>query len=132
MQTSTIQEGEVTGSWLFLEVSEEEEAFYRRFVERHGGAFVTLAGPEGCYRLDFPACTRIACNEELGVPLEDSYHIVYPDGVRLTWYRVMKLDRRWMCNVLLAPVEEEWRASRASWNGQAEKELKQWALANES
>jgi hypothetical protein len=41
--------------------------------------------------------------------LEDSYHLVYPDGTRLTWYRVMKLDRRWMQNVLLAPADdEEW------------------------
>lgn len=107
MVKRSIAEGAVAGSWLFLEVSEEEVAFYRRFVERHGGAFVAMAGPESSYRLDFPPCARIARNQELDVPLQDSYHIVYPDGARLTWYRVMKLDRRLVCNVLLAPVEDE-------------------------
>jgi hypothetical protein len=109
MVKSPIAEGPVTGSWLFLEVSEEEVTFYRRFIERHGGAFVAMAGPERSYRLDFPPGARIARNEELDVPLQDSYHIVYPDGARLTWYRVMKLDRRWMHNVLLAPMDDdEW------------------------
>ncbi len=109
MERSKVEEGAEAGSWLFLEVSEEEVVFYRRFVERHGGTFVAMAGPASSYRLDFPPGTRIARNEELDVPVQDSYHIVYPDGARLTWYRVMKLDRRLMCNVLLAPVDdEEW------------------------
>jgi hypothetical protein len=106
---SKINVGEVRGSWGFLGMSEEEVAFYQRFVARHGGALVALGEPKDSYRLDFPPGTRIAPNEELGVPLEDSYHIVYPDGTRLTWYRVMKLDRRWMHDVLVAPVDdEEW------------------------
>ncbi len=107
MEKSRIEEEAEAGSWLFLEVDEDEQGFYRRFVERHGGAFVAMAGPASSFRLDFPPGTRIARNEELDVPVQDSYHIVYPDGARLTWYRVMKLDRRWMYNVLLAPVDDE-------------------------
>ncbi len=109
MHGTKIEVGEVRGSWGLLEMSEEEVAFYQRFVARHGGALVRMGEPADSYRLDFPPGTRIALNEELGVPLEDSYHIVYPDGTRLTWYRVMKLDRRWMHDVLLAPADdEEW------------------------
>ena len=37
--------------------------------------------------------------------MQDSYHIIYPDGMRLTWYRVMRLDQRWMWSVLA------WRAN---------------------
>ena len=107
MNTAKIEVGEVRGSWGFLGMSEEEVAFYRRFVARHGGALVAMGEAKDSYRLDFPPGTRIALNEELGVPLEDSYHIVYPDGTRLTWYRVMKLDRRWMHDVLLAPADDE-------------------------
>ncbi len=117
MNTAKIEVGEVRGSWGFLGMSEEEVAFYRRFVARHGGALVAMGEPADSYRLDFPPGTRIALNEELGVPLEDSYHIVYPDGTRLTWYRVMKLDRRWMHDVLLAPADDEEWACLA---GQAE------------
>ena len=109
MITAKVEVGEVRGSWGLLEMSEEEVAFYGRFVARHGGALVRMGETEESYRLDFPPGTRIALNEELGMPLEDSYHIVYPDGTRLTWYRVMKLDRRLMHNVLVAPVDdEEW------------------------
>jgi hypothetical protein len=80
---------------VFLGVDEEGQLFDRRFVERHGGAFVAIAEPDGCFRLDFPPGTHIMPNEESGAPLQESYHIVYPDGTRMTWYRVLKLDRRW-------------------------------------
>jgi hypothetical protein len=120
MHGTKIEVGEVRGSWGLLEMSEEEVAFYQRFVARHGGALVRMGETEGSYRLDFPPGTRIAPNEELGVPLEDSYHIVYPDGTRLTWYRVMKLDRRWMYNVLLAPADdEEWACLKGQEGQQA-------------
>src|SRR5579885_1369454 len=78
MNAAKIEVGEVAGSWGFLGMSEEEVAFYRRFVARHGGALVAMGEAKDSYRLDFPPGTRIALNEELGVPLEDSYHIVYP------------------------------------------------------
>ncbi len=92
-------------SRLFLDVSQDEIIFYRRFVERHGGAFVPMEQPAGSYRLDFPSGTRVVPNEEF--ELRDSYCLLYPDGVRLTWYRVMKLDRRWLCDVLLVPVPDD-------------------------
>lgn len=111
MKTHAIEEAAVADSQVFLGVDDEGKLFYRRFVERHGGAFVAIAEPDGCYRLDFPPGTRITSNK--GTPLHDSYHIVYPDGTRLTWYRVMKLDQRWMRQVLLAPVEEGSRMGTA-------------------
>ena len=107
METQVIEAGAEAGSWMFLEVDENEVVFYRRFVERHGGAFVALREPQGSYRLDFPPGTRIARNAGLGVPLRESYQIVYPDSERLTWYRAMKLDGRVVCNVLMTPVEDD-------------------------
>ncbi len=110
METSTVEMSKQRYAWLFLEVSEEEVRFYRRFVQRHGGAFEAMTRPEGSYRLDFPPGTRIVPNEEAGLPLRESYHLVYPDGVHVTWYRVMKLDGRVLRDVLLVPVaqDEDW------------------------
>ncbi len=92
-------------SRLFLDASQDEILFYRRFVKRHGGAFEPMRQPAGSYRLDFPPGTRIARSEDFD--LCDSYHLVYPDGTHLTWYRVMQLDRRWLWDVLLVPVPDD-------------------------
>lgn len=119
MAISTNEAGDEVGSWLLLEMVEGEVEFYQRFVKKHGGALVAMAQPADSYRLDFPPGTHIAPNEELDVPLQDSYHIVYPDGTRLTWYRIMKLDRRWLCNVLVAPVDNEDRAYFTEQTGKA-------------
>ncbi|HLG79021.1 MAG TPA: hypothetical protein VKX46_21595, partial [Ktedonobacteraceae bacterium] len=51
---SKINVGEVRGSWGFLGMSEEEVAFYQRFVARHGGALVAMGEPKESYRLDLP------------------------------------------------------------------------------
>lgn len=81
--------------------------FYRRFVARHGGAFTAIEQAEASYRLDCPPGTRIVPNEEEGLPLEESYRLVYPDGTHVTWYREMKLDGRPLPDVLLVPVEND-------------------------
>lgn len=112
MKTHAIEEGAAADSQVFLGVDDEGKLFYWRFVQRHGGAFVAIAEPDGCYRLDFPPGTHIASNTESGAPLQDSYDIVYPDGTRLTWYRVMKLDQHWVRQVILAPVDEGNRVRR--------------------
>jgi len=93
MERATLQTKQKRYAWLFLEVSEEEKVFYQRFVARHGGAFGEVEQPAGGYRLDFPPGTRIVLNEEERLPLEESYHLLYPDGVRITWYRAIKVDR---------------------------------------
>ncbi len=54
MHTAKIEVGGVAGSWGFLEMSEEEVTFYRRFVARHGGALVAMGEPKKSSRLDFP------------------------------------------------------------------------------
>lgn len=91
-------------SRLFLNIEEAEMLFYRRFVARHGGAFEGMSQPVGGYRLDFPPGTRVARNRDFA--LCDSYHVVYPDGTHLTWYRVLKIDRRFFHDVLLVPVSD--------------------------
>ena len=117
METPTGEAGKEQLAWLFLDVSEEEKQFYRRFVqqhggafeavEQHGGAFEAVEQPADSYRLTFPEGTRIAPNEEPGLSLRESYHLVYPDGMRVTWYRTMKLDQRVLRDVLLVPVVED-------------------------
>ena len=107
METSIPQAKQKRYAWLFLEVSEEEKVFYQRFVARHGGAFVEVEQPAGGYRLDFPLGTRIVPNEEEQLPLDESYHLLYPDGVRITWYRAIKMDRRVLRDVLLVPVPDD-------------------------
>ena len=92
------------GSRLFLDAGEDDIRFYRRFVQRHGGTFEPVRQSAGSYRLDFPPGTRIARNQDFD--LCDSYHVVYPDGVHLTWYRVLRIDRRWLRDVLLAPLPD--------------------------
>jgi|SRR5579885_1954375 hypothetical protein len=57
MGTAKVEVGEVTGSWGLLEMSEEEVAFYQRFVARHGGSLVAMGEPKESYRLDFPPGT---------------------------------------------------------------------------
>jgi hypothetical protein len=88
MEHWMVKVGEPPMARLLLKVDEAEAIFYRRFVERHGGAFVALRSPKGSYRLDFPPGTRVECNE--GYEPHDSYCILYPDGVALTWYRMFK------------------------------------------
>lgn len=110
METSAGAVAKERYAWLFVEVSEEERAFYRRFVRQHGGAFEAVEQPTDGYRLDFPPGTRIVPNQEAGLSLRDSYHLVYPDGVYVTWYRAMKLDGQVLRDVLLVPVaqDEDW------------------------
>src|SRR5581483_331193 len=118
MENMTIDLSRPPISRLFLNVSEEEILFYRRFVQRHGGAFEPMEQPvdrsrlqfapgipadqldlSGSYRLDFPRGARIAANE--GFDLRDSYRVLYPDGAYVVWYRVLTIDRRRVCDVLL-------------------------------
>lgn len=87
-------------------VSENKLAFYRRFVERHGGAFVPLER-NGEYRLDFPPGTRRLHNKEFALSLRESYLLLYPDGIRLIWYRRLLIDGQESERVLLFPINEE-------------------------
>jgi hypothetical protein len=105
MEHWMVKVGEPPMARLLLKVDEEEAIFYRQFVERHGGSFVGLRSPKSSYRLDFPPGTRVERNE--GYEPHDSYRIVYPDGVALTWYRMFKLDGRWIDDVLLVPVPDD-------------------------
>src|SRR5581483_11828819 len=83
MEHWMVKVGEPPMARLLLKVDEAEAIFYRRFVERHGGAFVALRSPKGSYRIDFPP------------------------GASLTWYRMFKLDGRWIDDVLLVPVPDD-------------------------
>ncbi len=105
MESGTIDLNAPPASRLLLRVSEDEMLFYRRFVERHGGAFEAVRQPVGGYRLDFPPGTRIVTND--AYDLRDSYRLLYPDGAFMTWYRMIKLDRRWLWDVLLVPVPDD-------------------------
>lgn len=107
MEMSTAQVNKQPYAWLFLGMSEEEIQFHRRFVERHGGSFTAVEQPARGYRLDFPPDTRMVPHEEAGLPLRESYQLVYPDGARVLWYRAMKLDGRELRDVLPLPVEDE-------------------------
>jgi hypothetical protein len=53
MHGAKINGGEMRGSWGFLGMSEEEVAFYQRFVARHGGALVAMGKAQKSYRRDF-------------------------------------------------------------------------------
>jgi hypothetical protein len=105
MEHWMVKVGEPPMARLLLKVDEAEAVFYRRFVERHGGSFVALRSPKGSYRLDFPPGARVERNDEYEP--HDSYRIAYPDGAFLTWYRMFKLDGRWIDDVLLVPVPDD-------------------------
>lgn len=107
MEMATARASKQPYAWLFLDMSEEEIQFHRRFVERHGGAFTAVEHPTRGYRLDFPPGTRMVPNEDEELTLRESYQLVYPDGTRVIWYRSMKLDGRELRDVLLMPVEDE-------------------------
>ena len=57
MNAAKIDVGEVRGSWELLGMSEEEVAFDRRFVARHGGALVAMGKAQKSYRRDFSPST---------------------------------------------------------------------------
>src|SRR5579883_3601500 len=52
VMNSKINVGEMRRLWGLLGMSEEEMAFDRRFVARHGGALVAMGEPQDSYRRD--------------------------------------------------------------------------------
>jgi hypothetical protein len=93
-------------SILMLDMQDDELDFYRRFVRRHGG--VLKPGPyRGSAVLSFPPGTQKLSNDPDDPQMQETYRLLYAEGICLTWYRLLILDGQPLSHTLLVPVEDE-------------------------
>lgn len=91
---------------LFLSgLKADAQAFYQRFVARHGGAFIATE-QEGRYRLDFPPGTRKVPNDVSDPLMRSTYRLLYPDGASFIWFRTLIIDGEPHSDTLLTPIED--------------------------